>query len=63
MQSIHSMSLGWGDSLDWMAQLGKKLKRRMGWVKGASGDLAQQRSLGCWEELVGLLATQSAAVE
>ena len=46
------ISSGWRDSLNWMAQLGKKVKRRMGRVKGASGDLAQRRSLGCWEELV-----------
>ena len=55
------MSLGWEDGLNWMmARLGK-VKSRMARVKGASEDLARQRSLSCWEEHESLMVTREAA--
>ena len=57
------MSSGCGLGWNWMVRLGRKAKRRMGRVKGASEDLACRRGLGCWKELEGLLATRSAVVD
>ena len=39
------MSSGCGKGLNWMVRLGGKAKRRMGWVKEASEDLACRRGL------------------